>query len=90
MVEHVGQPFAPIAAILDQHLPSSTRWTVRWDGESAIVSTDGGSFTISSGSAWGPYAADDGAIAEVVHEAFRAVRGPLYDRLIDRMFGRPA
>lgn len=90
-ITHVGQPFAPIARILDAHLPATAHWTVEWDGESAVVSTDCGSFAIASGRVWGPSPTTAGTpIGEVVREAIAAVRGPLYDRLIDRMCGRSA
>lgn len=89
-VRHIGQPFAPIAAILDAHLPASAAWQVVWDGERASVSTDGGSIVVESGRPWGPYSTSGHAIPEVVHEAFDAVREPLYDRLLAKMSGRAA
>lgn len=89
-VEHHGVRFEPIAVILDAHLPNSAAWRVEWDGEVAHVITQGGGFDVESGRPWGPYCAVGGTVPPVVREAMRAVRGPLYDRLIARMCGRSA
>ena len=88
-VTHIGTPFAPIADILDAHLPEPGHWRVSWDGEHAYVSHDDndGTFTISSGTAWGPYWKEAGGCPEVVQDAFWRVRVPLTDRLIRKMCG---
>ena len=86
-VTHIGTPFAPIAKILDAHLPTTASWRVTWEGERASIETDGGSFTLASGTVWGPYWMCPGPAPEVVHEGFKAVRGPLTDRLLAKMCG---
>jgi hypothetical protein len=83
-VEHIGVPDRELAAILDAHLPASADWRVVWHGDAASVRLDGGCFTIESGRVWGPYNTT-GPLPEVVREAFAAVRGPLYDRLLAKM-----
>lgn len=86
-VTHIGEPFAPIAVILDAHLPAPHEWHVTWAGEHAHVVTDGGAFTIESGRTWGPAAPTGRPLAPYVGEAFRAVGNALTDRLIRKMCG---
>ena len=87
-VTHIGTPFAPIAAILDAHLPAPGHWRVQWDGDYAYVSHDDSeaNFSVVNGRAFGPYWAT-GLLPEVVMAGFTAVRGPLIDRLTAKMCG---
>jgi hypothetical protein len=86
-VKHIGTPHREMGAILDAHLPTTASWRVEWEGETASIETDGGSFTLASGGVWGPYSTDDGPVPEVVRAGFKAVRGPLIDRLLAKMVG---
>jgi hypothetical protein len=86
-VTHIGTPHREMGAILDAHLPTTASWRVTWEGERASIETDGGSFTLASGTVWGPYWMCPGPVPEVVHEGFKAVRGPLIDRLLAKMAG---
>ena len=86
-VTHIGTPHREMGAILDAHLPRTSPWRVTWHFETASIETEGGSFTLASGTVWGPYPGDNGSVPEVVHEGFKAVRKPLIDRLLAKMCG---